>query len=139
MCEYALFCIYWPTYHTIAFTNYQPHDKRHSGSDWFDWIIHWDGASVGPTPHVLRIRRRALITSMLLATCFMDRREGCNLGAGNGSAGATGPDRGGGERHPRVAQAVLDGGDACYVRFMSRVRSALGQFHGSVRSVLGPR
>jgi hypothetical protein len=84
---------------------YQPCDKRHSGSDWFDWIIHWDGASVGPPPHVLRIRRRALITSML-ATCFMDRGEGCNPGAGNGSAGATEADRGGGERHHRVAQAI---------------------------------
>ena len=30
-----------------------------------------------------------------------------------------------------------DGGDACYVRFMARVRSALGQFYGSVRSALG--
>ena len=32
---------------------------------------------------------------------------------------------------------AADGGDACYVRFMPRVRSALGQFYGSVRSALG--
>ena len=58
--DYAPFCIYWPNY-TIAFTTVC--DKRHSGSDWFDWIIHWDGASVGPPPRVLRVRRRALNTS----------------------------------------------------------------------------
>ena len=36
--NYEPFCIYLPKYRTIAF--YQPCDKRHSGSDWFDWIIH---------------------------------------------------------------------------------------------------
>ena len=37
---------------------------------------------------------------------------------------------------PRQKAGSADGGDACYVRFMPRVRSALGQFYGSVRSVL---
>ena len=33
--------------------------------------------------------------------------------------------------------ARSDGGDACYVRFMPRVRSALGPFYGSARLALG--
>ena len=37
------------------------------------------------------------------------------------------------------ARNGADGGDACYVRFMSRVRLALGQFYGSIRFALGPR
>ena len=48
-----------------------------------------------------------------------------------------------GSMHPEnLTRTILergpDRGDACYVQFMSRVRSALGQFYGSVRS-LGPR
>ena len=65
-------------------------------------------------------RRRAGLAAARLARVRRARGVVPLIGSGSGELG------------PRA-----DGGGACYVRFMARVRSALGQFYGSVRSALG--
>ena len=82
---------------------------------------------------VLRLsRRRARVAWGVRARRLRGARAGCQGGVRLASCRSCG--RG---VVSLLGRQTGDGGDACYVRFMPRVRSALGQFYGSVRSALG--